>query len=191
MKFKLGFPAEPVSLLKQPAKLTLPLKKTYTIATIVGLVILMPAIYLIWRLQWGDDVIFGVFREDTIFPLLAAIATTVILHELAHLIAHPHLGLSDWSYAGVDQKTGFAYVQYLGTVSKLRFFAMGLMPLILGTALPLWLSTIYPECASFIAFVSIFNAVGAGADVFILWTVWREVPKGKYLQGLYFGDLLN
>lgn len=191
MKFKLGFPAEPASLLEQPAKIALPLKKTYTIATLLGLVVLMPALYLIWRSQWGDLVIFGVFREDTIFPLLAAMAITVILHEFAHLIAHPHLGLSDKSYAGLDKKTGFAYVQYQGTVSKARFFVIGLMPLILGTVLPLWLATLYPGWASFFAFISIFNAVGAGADIFILWVAWREVPKGKYLQGLYFGNLLK
>lgn len=176
-------------MLKKPSKLSLPVKEIYIAATLLGFFMMLPAMYTLWRIQWSDSIVFGLFTASTVFPLLGAMVATVVAHELCHLLAHPYFGFTRKSYVGIDKKTGFAYAQYLGAVTKLHFFVIGLAPLIIGTVLPFWMATLYPEWASFLAFVSIFNAVGAAGDVFIVLIVWRAVPNNMHLQGFCFGDL--
>ena len=187
MKFKFGFPSEPDSMLDGARRLALPMKKTYIVATAIGLFIMLPLFYGMWRMRWSNDVIFGVFKADTILPLLSAMLVTVIAHEFCHLVMHPFCGLTDKSYVGLDKKTGLAYAQYLGVVSKMHFTAIGVAPLVIGTIISLWLASMMPEWASWLAFASIFNAVGAGGDVYILAVAWREVPAQMSLQGHRFG----
>jgi len=42
-----------------------------------------PLFYGVWRMRWSNDVIFGVFKADTILPLLSAIVTADT--KLTHL----------------------------------------------------------------------------------------------------------
>ena len=187
MKFKFGFPSEPDSMLDGARRLALPIKKTYIVATAIGSFIMLPLFYGMWRMRWSNDVIFGVFKADTILPLLSAMFVTVIAHEFCHLVMHPFCGLTDKSYVGLDKKTGLVYAQYLGVVSKMHFTAIGAAPLVIGTIISLWLASTMPEWASWLALASIFNAVGAGGDVYILAVAWREVPAQMSLQGHRFG----
>src|SRR5262245_38938352 len=68
---------------------------------------------------------------------LVSFAAIVAIHELVHALAHPMAGRSPHSIVGFSPSQAFIYGHYDGEMSRNRFLAILLMPLLIISIVPL------------------------------------------------------
>jgi hypothetical protein len=116
--------------------------------------------------------------------LLPVLLVSVVMHEFLHLLLHPGWGLSSQSLLFVWPRRLQLGVYYEGFMTRTRWLAMRLSPLIGLTVLPtLLLLVLYPYNMSFfwqqfIVLVILVNSLGAGGDLVASLIVARQVPRG-------------
>jgi hypothetical protein len=110
---------------------------------------------------------------STFFLTFAAI---VIVHELAHAAVHPGGGLSPRTILGVWPARLVFYAHYDGEMSRNRFIAVFLMPLIVISLLPLAVSAVTQIPMPWLAFVSTFNALLACVDILGAGMLLTQLP---------------
>ncbi len=110
--------------------------------------------------------------------LLLSFAGLVVLHELIHALAHPMAGHSPHSIVGFDPSpaSGGFYGHYCGEMSRNRFLAILLTPLFIITIVPLLVSAVTQVSSGWVAFVSVFNAFLACADMLLASLVLFQIP---------------
>lgn len=96
---------------------------------------------------------------------LVSFAGMVVVHELVHLVVHPMSGRSPHSIVGAGGPTTGVYAHYAGEMTRNRFVAILLMPLVVISFVPLVVAAVAQVSSGWIAFVSTFNAFGACADI--------------------------
>jgi hypothetical protein len=99
----------------------------------------------------------------------------VFVHELIHALVHPMAGFSSRSILGFWGSMGF-YAHYDGEMSRNRLVACLLMPLLIISIVPLFVSAVAQISSTWVAFVSGFNAVCACVDILLASLLLYQVP---------------
>jgi hypothetical protein len=163
----------------------------YLLAMLVGLVILNGVCLLqaLWSFVIGDLSGYATAAQST-SPWVAVVLVLVAyipLHEALHLLGQPGWGRSDQSVVILwPAKLRFG-VYYEGCMSRRRWLAMRLVPVVALSVLPaalLALMKLWPlnvELEIGLQVLMLVNAVGSGGDVVAAALVLRQVPRGGEL----------
>ena len=100
----------------------------------------------------------------------------VVVHELIHALVHPMSGRSARSILGFWPAGGFFYANYDGELSRNRYLAILFTPLLIISIVPLIVSAVIQASSGWVAFVSIFHAFLAGADLLPAGLVLFQIP---------------
>jgi hypothetical protein len=115
-------------------------------------------------------------RTINVFLILACFAELIIVHELVHSVVHPMKGSSPQSILGFWPSKILFYAHYDGELSRNRFGAILLAPLLVISFVPLLLASLFQWHSGWIAFASILNAVMACGDIFGATLLLIQVP---------------
>lgn len=108
--------------------------------------------------------------------LLFSFAVMAVVHELLHLVVHPMSGRSPHSIVGAGGPTTGVYAHYAGEMTRNRFVAILLMPLVIISFVPLLVAAVAQVSSGWIAFVSASNAFVAFLDIFDAGLVLFQIP---------------
>jgi hypothetical protein len=108
---------------------------------------------------------------------LLSFAGIVVVHELIHAVIHPMAGRSPHSILGLWPSRMLFYAAYTGELTRNRFVAILLMPLVIISFLPLLIAAVAQATSGWAAFVSAFNALLACCDIFGAGLVLVQVPS--------------
>lgn len=111
----------------------------------------------------------------SLFGFLVSFAGIVVVHELIHAAAHPMSGRSSHSIVGFEPSAGF-YGHYDGEMTRNRFVAILLMPLVVISFVPLLVAAVAQVASGWVAFISAFNALCACADILDVGLVLFQIP---------------
>ena len=100
----------------------------------------------------------------------------VVVHELIHLVVHPMSGRSPNSIVGAGGPTTGVYAHYAGEMTRNRFVAILLMPLVIISFVPLLVAAVAQVSSGWIAFISAFNAFLACGDILRAGLVLSQIP---------------
>jgi hypothetical protein len=106
---------------------------------------------------------------------LVSFAGIVVVHELLHVAVHPMSGRSPHSIVGFGPSIGF-YGHYGGEMTRNRFVAILLMPLVVISFVPLLVAAVAQIAWGWVAFISAFNAFCAGGDILLAGLVLFQIP---------------
>jgi Putative zincin peptidase len=110
---------------------------------------------------------------------LLSFAGIVVVHELIHALVNPTAGRSPHSILGLWPAGGFFYAHYDGELSRNRFVAILLMPLLIISIVPLLVSAVTQVSSGWAAFVSVFNAFLACVDMLQAGLVLFQIPATR------------
>jgi hypothetical protein len=96
--------------------------------------------------------------------VLIAFALATIVHELCHLLLFPRMGLQHTT-VGIWPQMGAVFVQFRKPVSRARFIAITLAPLLLISLLPIALAFAGFAIPTVVRWGGVINALAAGADM--------------------------
>ena len=113
---------------------------------------------------------------DSPSMLLIAFVAMIPIHELIHAAVHPHSGMSARSILGFWPSRMLFYAHYVGELSRGRFIAILLMPLLIISLVPLFACAIAGFSSPLVAFVSTLNALFAYGDMFGVGLLLFQVP---------------
>ena len=119
-------------------------------------------------------------RDDqfpsSLLMFLLLYAGILVVHELIHAAVHPLAGRSEYSIIGFWPSRMVAYAHYDGELSRNRFIAILLMPLLVLSVLPLIVAAALQSASGWVAFVSFFNALLACVDLLGAGVVLFQIP---------------
>lgn len=104
-------------------------------------------------------------------------ALVVVVHELIHLVAHPHFGLSNDSIVGFWPKYCVFYAQYMGIMHRQRYAAVLMAPFLLLSVVPLLVHTLGFPVGRYVALFAFVNAFSAAGDIIGAWLLLSRVPR--------------
>jgi hypothetical protein len=109
---------------------------------------------------------------------LLSFAGIVVVHELIHALAHPMAGRSPHSVLGFAPSpvSGGFYAHYDGELSRNRLIVILLMPVLIISIFPLFVSAVAQVSSGWVAFVSAFNAFCACVDMLNAGLLLYQVP---------------
>ena len=113
---------------------------------------------------------------------LLSFAGMGVVHELLHLVVHPMSGRSPHSIVGAGGPTTGVYAHYAGEMTRNRFVAILLMPLVIISFVPLLVAAVAQVSSGWIAFISAFNAFGACADTLDAGLVLFQIPAAATVR---------
>jgi hypothetical protein len=121
---------------------------------------------------------FGLYPTPTMsFPgFLFSFAGIVVVHELLHVAVHPMSGRSAHSIVGFWPSGGVFYGHYAGEMTRNRFVAILLMPLVVISFVPLLVAAVAQVASGWVAFISAFNAFCACGDILLAGLVLFQTP---------------
>jgi hypothetical protein len=166
-------------------------RRGYWLAALVGLVLLsgLCAGLGVWSLALGNRGGMAT-ASDAASPwlvMLVVLATFIPLHESLHLLGQPGWGRSSRSVVVLwPAKLRFG-VYYEGCMSRRRWLAMRLAPLVVLSVLPacaLGLLQVQPLSADVevgLSVLMVVNALGSGGDVMAAMLVVAQVPAAASL----------
>ena len=158
----------------------------YWLAALVGLVLLSGLCAGLSMWSWAVGNRGGMATTgDAASPwiaMLIILAIFIPLHELLHLLGQPGWGWSSRSVVAVwPAKLRFG-VYYEGCMTRRRWLAMRLAPLIMLSVLPacalalLQVQSLSPDVEIGLQVLMVVNALGSGADVVAAILVVAQVP---------------
>ncbi len=103
-------------------------------------------------------------------------AGIVVVHELLHAAVFPTAAWSRHSTVGFCPSGMLLYAHYDGELTRNRFLAVLLMPLVVISFVPLLVAAVAQVTSGWVAFISAFNAFGACADILIAGLVLFRMP---------------
>lgn len=116
-------------------------------------------------------------------PLLLATMLAIFpVHELIHAFVHPQMGLSRDSILGIWLSRQLFYAHYMGELSRNRFIAILVMPLLLISVVPLVVSALIVHASVTVAFLSSFNVLASGGDIFAICILLLQVPSAATVR---------
>ena len=123
-------------------------------------------------------------RPTPWWPVVLALLLFVPLHELAHALVHPGLGLSPRTVVVLwPAKLRFG-VYYEGCMTRRRWLVMRLAPLVGLSLIPVLLLALFKVVPASYAtelywqVLALVNMVGSGGDLVAAVWVLRQVPAG-------------
>jgi len=108
--------------------------------------------------------------------LFSSFVGVIPIHELIHVAIHPHAGKSDASVLGFWPSRMLFYAHYTGELSRSRFIAILVMPLLIISGVPLIACVMAGRSSAFLAASSILNALFAYGDIFGVGLLLFQVP---------------
>lgn len=112
---------------------------------------------------------------------LLSFAGIVVVHEGIHALVHPEAGRSPHSILGFWPSVGF-YASYDGEMSRNRLVAILLMPFLVISLAPLLVSAVTQGSCRWAAFISVFNAFLACADLLDAGLVLSQIPGARTVR---------
>ncbi|HEY4261252.1 MAG TPA: DUF3267 domain-containing protein [Schlesneria sp.] len=112
----------------------------------------------------------------SVLAFLVSFAGIVVVHELIHAAVHPMSGWSSHSIVGFWPTGGMFYAHYDGELTRNRFVAVLLMPLVVISIVPLLVAAIAQVPSGWVAFISVFNAFLACVDILDAGLVVFQIP---------------
>jgi len=113
---------------------------------------------------------------------LVSFAGIAVVHELLHAAVHPMSGRSPRSTVGFWPWGMLFYAHYDGEVTRNRFLAILLMPLVVISFVPLLVAAVAQIAWGWVAFISVFNAFLACADILIAGMVLFRAPANAIVR---------
>ena len=117
-----------------------------------------------------------VISTMSLHGFLVSFVGMVVVHELIHLVVHPMSGRSPHSIVGAGGPTTGVYAHYAGEMTRNRFVAILLMPLVIVSFVPLFVAAVGQISSGWMAFISAVNAFGACADILDAGLVLSQIP---------------
>jgi hypothetical protein len=123
--------------------------------------------------------------------VLLALLLYIPLHELLHAVWHPQLGLSPRTVLVIWPKRLRFGVYYEGCMTRRRWLAMRLAPLIVLSIIPAGFLTLFHFISvsfaleTFLNVLLLVNGIGSGGDIVAVVWVLRRVPSKT--QICFFG----
>jgi len=114
--------------------------------------------------------------------LLGAIFIMIPVHEVIHALVHPGAGRSADSILGFWPSRLLAYAHYSGELSRARFIAILLMPLLVLTFVPLVVCALTGWSSTLLASVSALNALCACGDIFGVGVLLFQIPRDAVVR---------
>ena len=108
--------------------------------------------------------------------LLVSVAGMVVVHELIHVAVHPMSGRSPDTIVGIGGPTTGIYAHYDGEMTRNRFVAILLAPLVVISFVPLLVAAVAQASWGWVAFISSFNAFGACMDILDAGLILFQIP---------------
>ena len=105
-----------------------------------------------------------------------SVAGVVVVHELLHAVVYPMSVGSSQTTVGFWPSGMMCYAHYDGELTRNRFLAVLLMPLIIISFVPLLVAAVAQVTSGWVAFISVFNVFGACGDVLIAGMVLFKIP---------------
>jgi hypothetical protein len=125
----------------------------------------------------------GVSLDTVSMEFIAfACLATITIHELIHAAVHPRSGTSSSSILGIWPSRCLFYAHYDGELSRGRFVAILLMPLLIISFVPLLVCAFTGRSSSLLAFVSTLNALCACGDIFAAGLLFFQVPPNATVR---------
>ena len=113
---------------------------------------------------------------------VGSFAGVVVVHEVTHAAVHSMSGRSPRSIVGVGgPATGF-YAHYDGELTRNRFVAILLMPLVVISLVPLLVAAVGQVSFGWVAFISICNALCACAGILDAGLVLLQIPASGIVR---------
>jgi Putative zincin peptidase len=109
-------------------------------------------------------------------------AGIVVVHELIHALGHPMAGRSSHSILGFWPSRVLFYAHYDGELSRNRFIAILLMPLVIISIVPLLVAAVIQVTSGWAAFISAFNALLACGDMLGAGMVLFQIPATRIVR---------
>jgi Putative zincin peptidase len=142
---------------------------------------------LAWRLVDASALPLG---TPSMLDFVIALALLMIGHEAVHLLAMPGAGLDRNSAAGLWLEGGSPFAQHLQPMSRARFILVTICPLLVLSVAPLLLHALGGPMSDLIAWTSVLNGVGSGADLLACALLLRKTPRQALVleseQALYW-----
>lgn len=104
---------------------------------------------------------------DSLWLAFAILLPLIVVHELIHFAACPASGMSSQKGMGIWPDRFVAYVFFLGPMSRNRKIAVVLMPFLILSILPLAVAVFTGYGHTYIAYVTIWNALGSSNDIYV------------------------
>jgi hypothetical protein len=108
--------------------------------------------------------------------LLGAFLIIIPIHELIHAMVHPGSGGTADSILGFWPSRLLFYAHYMGELTRTRFIAILLMPLLIISFLPLVICAITGYTSALLVFSSVINAFFACGDIFAIGLLLFQIP---------------
>ncbi len=108
-------------------------------------------------------------------PLLF-LAGLILVHELIHALACPQFGFTQKTVFGVWPSRILAYAAHLGPMSHRRGILVATAPFLVLSVGPMLVELVGRWQSSFLACVSIVNALVCGGDAFIMVMFLVQIP---------------
>lgn len=118
----------------------------------------------------------------SIASFLITFVGIVVVHELIHAAVHPRAGRSPHSILGFWPSRVVFYAHYDGELSRNRFVAVLLMPLLVISIVPLLIAAATQMTSGWAAFVSAFNALLACVDILGAGMVLFQIPANATVR---------
>ena len=119
----------------------------------------------------------GVTPSISLPAFLLSFAGIVVVHELIHALVHPMSGRSPSSIVGFWPSGGMFFAHYDGELTRTRFVAILLMPLVIISFVPLLVAAAAQLSSGWVAFISAFNALLSCADILGAGLVLFQIPS--------------
>jgi hypothetical protein len=183
MKFLYGYPAESELVLQAAQPLRLPRSGVLQgIALGIGLLMvgmLAAVLYAAGQLSAFVNALQVALDTQPPLVFLAALPVSLFVHELVHCLAFPQPA---HSVIGILPKTGLAFAWNGQPMARHRVLVAVLAPLVLLTTVALGLYWAMPMLGTHLLPAMLFNILGAGGDVVLVYLVLRQVPSDSWFQ---------
>ncbi|HEY9077566.1 MAG TPA: DUF3267 domain-containing protein [Anaerolineaceae bacterium] len=120
--------------------------------------------------------------------LITVLLFLIPIHEFAHALLHPGWGLTNNTIIAFWPAMMLFYASYRKEMSRNRFLAVFLMPLILLTGLPIPLYIIlsvigiFPEVAGILSLTAVINAAAASGDLIGIFLILVQIPANAVVR---------
>ena len=164
---------------------------SYLLAGLAGFLLVIPILGLCVILAYlaipSAETASSPHPSAPLGAVILALLLFIPMHELAHLVWHPRLGLSNQSALVIwPTKLRFG-VYYEGCMSRTRWLFMRVAPFLVLSVVPAGLLAIFQNVPfnhtikTFFEVLLVVNGVGSGGDVIAMILVLFQVPPSALL----------
>jgi hypothetical protein len=138
----------------------------------------MAFIMLIWIILTPvEEIIRNITFPLPITGFLICLMGVLIIHELIHTAVHPMAGFSSRSIIGFWPSKMLLYATYDGELNRNRFITIFIMPFIVISIIPIFISSATQFLNVWLVYITILNAFLSMGDVLAVITIFKFPPN--------------